>query len=436
MSDIGGNPYASLGVVAVVLLVLANGFFVAAEFSLVAVRRSRVAELVAQRRMNALALQRALDNLDAYLAATQLGITISSLALGWIGEPALAYLIEPLLAGLLGSWALVGAHTIAVAVAFAIITMLHIVLGELAPKSLALQRSETTALWIVRPLGFFRILLWPAIYLLNGLGNRLIRLVGLRAGTNEETQHSREELKILVKASSRAGLLLDVQQQAVERIFDIGHRSVSDFMTPRPEVDWIDADAGREEMLRKIRDCRHGRILVSRGTVDQVVGIVRKQDILDQPLDEKPLDPLALVREALVLHDGAPLPKVFEQFKKYSVGMAIVVDEYGSLAGIVTQTDLLKAIVGEFEGEPPRVVEREDGSLLMDGAMLAADAFDHLQIRERPGQHLFHTLAGFALFRLGRIPVAGDSFVWEDWRFEIIDMDGRRIDKLLVSKSR
>lgn len=435
MPDAGGSPYTSLGIVAVVLLVLANGFFVAAEFSLVAVRRSRVAEMVAQRKMNAAALQRALDQLDANLAATQLGITISSLALGWIGEPALAYLIEPVLADRAGDWATFGAHAIAVAIAFAIITILHIVLGELMPKSLALQRSEATALWVVRPLGLFRVLLWPAIFLLNGLGNQLLRLVGLRTGVSEETQHSREELKLLVKASGRAGLLHDVQQQAAERIFNIGHRSVSDFMTPRPEVEWVDANADREEVLRRFRESRHGQMVVSRGTVDQVLGIVRKQDVLDQPLDGKPLDPLALVREALVLHDREPLLNVFERFKRYSIGMAVVVDEYGSLAGIVTQTDLLRAIVGELEGEPPKLVEREDGSMCIDGGIVAADAFDHLQIQNRPSQGQFHTLAGFALLRLGRIPAVGDFFLWEGWRFEIMKMDGRRIDKLLVSRS-
>ena len=292
MSDIDGSTTDLLGIVAIFLLVFANGFFVAAEFSLVAVRRSRVAELVAQRRTNATALQRAVDHLDANLAATQLGITISSLALGWIGEPALAHLIEPLLAGLPGAWAATGAHAIALTIAFSIITTLHIVLGELAPKSLALQRSEGTALWVVRPLGLFLFLLRPAILLLNGLGNQLLKLAGLRTGTGEEFLHSPEELKMLITASGRAGLLHEVQREVVERIFNIGH-----------------------------------------------------------------------------------------------------------------------------------------------GRMLAADAFNRLQIRERPERGDFHTLAGFALFQLGRIPATGDHFNWEGWSFEVIDMDDRRIDKMLVRRA-
>jgi len=209
---------ALMGILLILLLVAANGFFVAAEFSLVAVRRSRVAQLVATERANAKALKRAIDNLDANLAATQLGITISSLALGWVGEPTLAHLIEPFLSAFPGWLATTSSHAIAVVVAFMIITALHIVLGELAPKSLALQRSEGTALRIVRPLGVFRVLLWPAIVALNGLGNLLLRLCGLRAGTAEESLHSPEELKLLIAASQEGGLLQEAQQEEVERV--------------------------------------------------------------------------------------------------------------------------------------------------------------------------------------------------------------------------
>lgn len=437
MLNFDGGIFNLLGILTVFILVFANGFFVAAEFSLVAVRRSRVAELVAARRMNAKVLQRAVDHLDANLAATQLGITISSLGLGWIGEPALAHLIEPALAGVAGSWTEIGAHAIAVAIAFSVITTLHIVLGELAPKSLALQRSELTALWIVRPLGLFRILLWPAIFLLNGLGNQLLRLAGLRPGTGEQTLHSPEELKMLITASGRAGLLHDVQREVAERMFNIGRRRISDLMTPRPEVVWIDAEDNLEHILRKVRDCRHEQLVVSRGEIDDVIGVVRKQDLLDQALDGKPLDPLALAKEALVVSERTPVLSVFEQFKRRPIRMAVVVDEYGSFEGIVTQTDLLGAIAGDIpsaEDEEPEVVEQEGGSLLMDGRMLADDAFDRLEIQERPERGDFHTLAGFALFQFARIPVPGDHFKWSNWRFEVVAMDGRRIDKLRAER--
>jgi putative hemolysin len=425
------------GVAAVLVLVLANGFFVAAEFSLVAVRRSRVAELVAAGRRNAAALQRATDSLDANLAATQLGVTISSLALGWIGEPALAHLIAPLLAFLPGSVALFGSHAIAVALSFIVITALHIVLGELTPKSLALQRSEATALWIVRPLGVFLFLLRPAILMLNGLGNLVLRAIGLEPGASEESLHSAEELKLLVRASQDAGILHEAQEEVVVRALNIGGRRVGDIMTPRPEVDWIDADDDPEEILRAVRESPHGQLLVGRGTIDEPLGMVIKSDLLDQALDGRPIEPLAAMREPLVVPESTPIFKVLEQFKRAPVRLALVLDEYGGLEGIVTKTDLLEAIAGglpDVEGEEPDFVEREDGSLLIDGAAPARDVLDRLGIRTW-GDGDFRTIAGFALTQFAHLPTAGETFSWEGWRFEVIDMDGNRIDKLLVQPS-
>ena len=438
MPSSDSSMFDILGILAVLILVAANGFFVAAEFSLVAVRRSRVTELVAAGRMNAKALKRAVDNLDANLAATQLGITISSLALGWMGEPALAHLIEPLLIALPGAWATAGSHTIAVVISFVIITALHIVLGELAPKSLALQRSEGTALWVVRPLGLFLFLLRPAIIALNGLGNLVLRLCGLKAGTGEESLHSPEELKLLVAASQEAGLLQHAQQQVVERVFNIGDRRIADIMTPRRDVDWIDADDTPEEVLRTIRECRHEQLLVGRGAIDEPLGMILKKDLLDQVLDGKKLDPVAAMKQPLVVHDSTPIFRVLDHFKKAPVRLAVVVDEYGSVNGIVTQTDLLEAIAGDLsdnEGEDPDIVEREDGSLLIDGLMQAHDAFGRLGFRLRSADGDFHTIAGFALAQLGHIPEVGEQFDYEGWRFEIVAMDSRRIQRISARRN-
>ena len=426
-----------VGIAAVLVLVLANGFFVAAEFSLVAVRRSRVAELVSERRRNAAALQRATDSLDANLAATQLGVTISSLALGWIGEPALAHLIAPLLVALPGSVALLGSHAIAVALSFVVITALHIVIGELTPKSLALQQSEATALWVVRPLAVFLFLFRPAILTLNGLGNLVLRAVGLKPGATEESLHSPEELKLLVRASQDAGILHEAQEEAMVRVLNIGGRRIGDIMTPRPEVEWINAGDDHEKILQTVRASRHGQLLVGRGTIDELLGMVVKRDLLDQALDGRPLDPLAVIREPLIVPESTPIFKVFEQFKRAPVRLALVLDEYGGLEGIVTQTDLLGAIAGdlpEVEGEEPDIIEREDGSLLIDGMTPAPDVFDRLGLRT-VGNRDFHTIAGFALAHLAHLPEVGEAFVWEGWRFEIVDMDGNRIDKLLVRPS-
>lgn len=425
------------GLLGVLVLVAANGYFVAAEFSLVAVRRSRVTELVAAGRMNAKALERALDNLDANLAATQLGITVSSLALGWIGEPAIAHLIEPPLGRLLGSWSGVSAYAISVGISFFIITALHIVLGELAPKSLALQRSEGTALWVVRPLGLFLWLLRPAIIVLNGLGNLVLRLCGLRPGTGEESLHSASELKLLVAESQDAGLLQDTQEEVVVRALDIGSRRIGEIMTPRTEVDWIDADDGRDDIVRSIAESRRTQLLVARGAIDELLGVVNTKDLLDQVLGGYELDPMAVLGEPLLVHEAMPIFKVLELFKQAPVRLAVVVDEYGGLEGIVTQADLLEALAGELpeiEGVGPDIVERADGSLLIEGLAPAHSILDRLGLKARTPNPRFHTIAGFALAELGRLPKAGDGFTYDGWRFEILDMDGRRIDKLLATR--
>ncbi|MGX9983179.1 hemolysin family protein [Methylobacterium fujisawaense] len=427
----------ALVLLAVVALVFANGFFVAAEFALVSVRRSRVAELVAAKRANATALQRATDRLDAHLAATQFGITLSSLALGWVGEPALAHLIEPALDWLPLTLGTVAAHTIAVAVAFSIITSLHIVLGELAPKSLALQRSERTALTVVRLLGLFLLVFRPAILLLNGFGNGVLRLFDLKAGHGEGSLHSTAELNLLIQASQEAGLIRDVQQEAVERIFAIGERKVRDIITPRHEVEWVDADEPREIVLKAVRDCDHAQVVVSRGVVDEIVGVVRKQDLLNQVLDGRDIDITVGTQPPIVVHESMTILAVLETFQSQPMRMAVVVDEYGSLEGIVTQTDLLEAIAGDIpeHGEEPDVVERADGSLLIDGMMPARQAFERLAFSETPDTADFTTLAGYVIFQLGRIPVVGDAFEAHGWRFEVIDLDGRRIDKILAIRA-
>jgi len=426
-----------LGIVLILVLVAANGFFVAAEFSMVAVRRSRVAQLVALGRARAQALQRATDNLDAYLAATQLGITISSLALGWIGEPALVGLILPWLPGL-GSFAVAGAHALAVAIAFTIITALHIVLGELAPKSLALQRSEATALRVVSPLRLFLFLFRPAIFVLNGLGNLVLRLIGLKPATADESLHSPEELKLLIAASQEAGLLREEQQQVVTRVLSIGDRPIAEIMTPRIDVDWIDVEDNQEDILKDIRACRHEQMLVGKGDIDAPLGMILKKDLLDQALDGKTIDPTAVLREPLVMHEATPIFRVLEQFKKAPARLAMIFDEYGALEGIVTQTDLLEAIAGDLPSadKEPDVVERADGSLLINGMMPAEDAFSYLGLHTRPEEGDFHTVAGFVLSVLGHLPEVGEQIDYEGWRFEVVDLDGRRIDKILATPSK
>lgn len=432
-----GSTFGLLGLLAILALVAANGFFVAAEFSLVAVRRSRVEELVAAGRANAASLEAAVDNLDANLAATQLGITISSLALGWIGEPVLAQMIEPALEAFLGGFAAVGSHAIAVAIAFSLITTLHIVLGELAPKSLALQQSEGTALALVRPLSVFLFLFRPAIFLLNGLGNLILRLCGLAPGAAEGSLHSPEELKLLIRESGEAGVIGTLQQEVVVRTLNIGKRRISDIMTPRPELDWIDACHDRARILNAVRQTRHEQLLVGKDGIDEPVGIVFKRDILDQALDGKAMDPMAVVRELFLVHEATSIFRVLEFFKSTPIRVAGIVDEYGVLAGIATQTDILEAIAGELadaSGEGPAIVQKPDGSRLIDGLAPAHEVFEALGIRPVSGD--FHTIAGFIFSSLAHLPHEGERLAYGGWVFEVAKLDGHRIDKIVAMRQK
>jgi len=315
---------------------------------------------------------------------------------------------------------------------------LHIVLGELAPKSLALQRSEGTALWVVRPLSLFRWLLSPAILVLNGMGNLVLRLFGLRPGTGEESLHSPGELKLLVEASQDAGLLQDAQEEVMVRALDIGNRRIGEIMTPRTELDWIDIKDERDEIVRTVLESPYEQMLVGHGSIDNLLGAVTKTDLLNQMLRGGTLDPGTVVAVPLMVHEALPIFKVLEHFKKAPVRLAVVVDEYGGIEGIVTQADLLEALAGELPeapGEHPDIYEREDGSLLIDGMAPVHATLDRLQVKTLPVNTRFHTIAGFALAQFGHLPVVGEQFTYEDWTFEVVDMDGRRIDKLLALRT-
>ncbi len=429
---------------AVIMLVLANGFFVAAEFALVAVRRSRVEQLVEEGRARARVLQRAVENLDAYLAATQLGVTMSSLGLGWLGEPAIAALIEPPLEHLLPhNLAILGAHTIGVVIAFVIITALHIVLGELAPKSLALQRPERTALSVIQVLEFYLTVFRPAVYALNSLGNWVLSLLGLETGSGEELIHSPAELSLLVSASREAGLLEEVQEDVVERVFRLGQQRVSALMTPRLDIVWLDIDDPITTLQQQVVASVHSNFLVCQERVDNPIGFVRAKEFLAASLagEFTVKDLLNLLTQTLFIPESIRAFNALELFKSSGSHIAVVVDEYGATQGLVTLNDLLEAIVGDIhtgnEPNEPQAVKREDGSWLIDG-MLSIDEFKdifhlrHLLIGEGID---YQTIGGFILRQLGRIPTVSEGFEWNGFHFEVIAMDGYRIDKVVVIPS-
>ena len=439
MEDPSSALLTVIKLVAVLVLALANGFFVAAEFSLVSVRRSRVEQLVEERHPLAPAVDRGTSNLDAYLAACQLGITMASLALGWIGEPALAHLIEPLFAALPTAWAAVGAHTISIVIAFSVITALHIVLGELAPKSLAIQLAERTALWTARPLEIYLTMFRPAIMGLNGLGNLLLRGFGLRPASEHSLAHSLEELKMLLDSSRDAGVLAESEEAMVDSVLRLREQRVGALMTPRTDIVWLDLAHSLTENLQLIRDTGFSRFPVARESLDEIQGIIKAKELLDRSLSGQEIDLEAALRQPLFVPATMSALKVLDRFKRVRTHLALVVDEHGGIEGLVTLNDLMEAIVGDLpladHPAEPRALQREDGSWLLDATLPIEELKDMLDLPDVPEEerHNYETLAGFVVLRLKDIPEEGQVFTWGDWQFEVIDMDGHRVDKVLAT---
>jgi putative hemolysin len=324
-----------------------------------------------------------------------------------------------------------------VIVAFTIITSLHIVLGELAPKSLALQRTEKTAFAVVNLLEIYLNLFRPAVQLLNNLGNLVLRLLGLQPGSGEELLHSTEELKLLVAASHEAGLLGEAEQDVVDRVFSLGTRQVSAFMTPRTEIVWLDIEEPLDKIRREVTESFHSLFPVGQGSIDELLGVIQAKEFLAHN-PSQPVDLQTLLHQPLYVPESMNALKALELFKNSGTHIALVVDEYGVTQGLVTLKDILEAIVGDIpesdELAEPEAVQREDGSWLLDG-LLPVDEFKeifHFQKLSKEEGINYQTLGGFVVTQLGRIPSVSDRFEWAGLRFEVIDMDGNRVDKVLV----
>ena len=318
------------GLIVLVLLVLANGFFVATEFAIVAVRRSRLDELAAQGVPNAGAAKQVVGHLDTYIAACQLGITMASLALGWVGEPALAHLIEPPMEALVGQFAPAAAHGVAIGASFAVITALHIVIGELAPKGLALQRPEATALWVARPMQLFEFVFrWP-IALLNGIGNGVLRLAGLQPASGHEMVHTVSELRLLVAGSQQAGVVEESEARIASRAFTLADHTAGALMTPRTEVDAVPLEASREELIERVTASPHSRLPVYEGSLDSVVGILHVHDLvpgLARPPETFSLRPL--LRPPLFVPESKHADELLDEMRASRQQFAVVLEEYG-----------------------------------------------------------------------------------------------------------
>ena len=418
----------------VVFLVLANGFFVASEFALVGVRRSRIASLAEGGDKRAIRLLGLVDNLNAYISATQLGITLSSLALGWIGEPAIAHLLEVPLKGLVSETVL---HTISFTIAFSIITFLHIVLGELAPKTVALERAEKTALAIALPMMLFYKTFYYPIRLLDWAGTRTVRLFGLHPTGEHASIYTEDELRQLIDISQKSGNLQEDQQELIHRVFDFSETVVREAMIPRISVDAIAVNSTLEETKTAFRTLGYSRLPVYSERLDNIVGILFRRDL--EPFLESPtgFDLEKLLHPTIFLPESAKLGAVLRRMQSVRTHLAIVIDEHGGMEGIVTLEDLLEEIVGEINDEfdeelRAQIISQADGTYLLDGMLAIRDANRQLNLK-LPETDGYTTLAGFLMAQSGQLLEAGEVVEYEGTKFQVERIDKRRIRRVRLT---
>jgi len=417
----------------ILLLILLNGFFAMSELALVSSRRARLKQFAEQGRSGAATALRLADDPGRFLSAVQIGITLIGILAGAFSGATLA----KTLAGWLATFPMVAgfADTLAFLLVVVVITYFSLILGELVPKRIALADAEAVAARVAPPMTLLSRVAAPAVWLLRVSSEAVLRILGLSG--DRQTTVTEEEVKAMVEEGADAGVFEASERDMIDGVLRLADRPVSAIMTPRIDVVWVDLAADAEQIRSRISGSGHSRFPVGTGDIDAIEGVVHAKDLLDGMMAGQPLDPKACVRETLFVHESTPILKMLELFRGSRVHMALLVDEYGSFEGIVTPTDILAAIAGalpedEDEAEPA-AVQREDGSWLIDGR---TDINQVERIIERRGLQAdgdYHTLAGFVLWQLGHVPQIGEHLDWQGLRFEVIDMDGRRIDRVLVS---
>lgn len=419
-----------LYLILVLFLVFANGFFVASEFGLVGVRRSRIETLAAAGDRRAQRLINLLDNLNAYISATQLGITMASLALGWVGEPVFAHLLETPLKDRVSEVTL---HTISFALAFTIITFLHIVLGELAPKTLALERAEKVALAISWPMqAFYKIFRWP-IRFLDYAGSKVVRLVGIHPTNEQGSIYTEEELRHLIDLSKQSGQLGSEEQQLIHRIFEFSNADVHDAMVPRGQIQALPAMATIEETREAFIASGYSRLPVFGEHLDDIIGLLFRKDVDMGRFQSDDFDLRKLVRAPTYVPSTTSLREALGRMQGAQVHFMFVTDEHGSLEGILTLEDLLEEIVGEindeYDEEVSEQITHEGNTFVLDGMLSVRDANRRLELALDESAS-YKTIAGFLMSSAGKILKAGDRVAHSSGVFIIDGMDNHRISRI------
>lgn len=437
-----------LRLLAVLLLVAINGFFAAAEFSLVAVRASRVRQLVERGDARARIVQQLLGQLDRVVSGVQVGITLTSLAIGALGEPLMAQLFRPMLDWLPGSRAALMAHSIAILLAFAFLTVLHVVFGELVPKTISLERASRASLLIARPFYWYLTTFRWAVVLLEGLSGRIVRALDVKGLVAGHTMaHSAEELQVQIRQAGEHGLLAPGEERVILGALDLRQLRVREIMIPRPDVLALPVEAGFEETLAVFATTQRSRLPVYESTLDHVLGFVHVKDLLAVAALAQPGSPRAsekfdlrrFLRELLIVPESKLAGELLIEMRARRISLAMVVDEFGSILGLVTLEDVLEQMVGEIHDEfdvvqaPQIVGAGPEMAMVFDGAVGLRDLETQYEIK-LPEDPAYSTLGGFVLAHLGLIPRGGESFEFAGYRFTVLEMEQRRVARIKLQR--
>src|SRR5580704_1084832 len=436
-----------LQLIGVFLLVALNGFFAAVEFSLVAVRMSRVRQLIAKGNVQAKIVEELLGDLRRVVSGVQVGITLTSLALGALGEATLARLVESFMPAHGNVRTLLIIHGAAPAVAFVFLSALHVIFGELVPKSLSLARAERVALMVARPFQWFLKTFRWAIDLLDGISSIIVKALGVLAPSGHGVAHSTEELQIQIQQARERGLIAPGEEKFILSAIELNQLQVREFMVSRPDMHMLPVEASLEEVMRVFATTQRSRLPVYRGTPDHVLGFVHIKDMMwvlldrERRLEERlapvpPFDLRRILREILIVPETKPANELLLELRSRHVGIAIVVDEFGSILGLVTKEDILEQLVGEIHDEFD-VVERPltlaDGAIVFDAALNVRDLDSQYGIT-LPEDPAYDTVVGFVMDQLGFIPRGGESFEFGSYRFAVVEMDGRRVARVKIQR--
>lgn len=424
------DPDSFLKLLAALFFVLLNGFFVAAEFSIVKVRYSQIQIKAAEGSVAAKQAERILKNLDAYLSATQLGITIASLALGFIGESTMHHILEGVFESLHVRIAPETLSTMALVGSFLIVTVMHIVFGELVPKSIAIRKPESTTLWVAWPLSLFYNILKPFIWLMNTISNGFLRMINIHPASGHEI-HSTEELQLLVKQSAAGGEIEEENYEIIKNAFDFTDHTAKQIMVPRQNIITIDISDDKEGIIKKIIDCGYSRIPVYEDSIDNIIGIFYTKEIMREYIKNKDVDLRKSLREVSFVVGSKKISDLLNLFQLKKQHIAIVIDEFGGTEGIVTLEDILEELVGEIqdeEDEEEKIVDEVKEGVFWIKATQPLDEINEYLPKMLPEDSEYNTLAGYILHQLADIPEVNQEFKLCNYNFKILKMQNKSVE--------